>query len=87
VVTRESYEAFKRRYLTLTEVCHAKNLNARVAKRYLDAAGVVPAFDPAVFKNAIYERAGTLDIALQDCPPRGAIWAASHPTSAPRGRS
>ncbi|WP_437871003.1 TniQ family protein [Methylorubrum extorquens] len=87
VVTRESYEAFKGRYLTLTEICHAKNLNARVARRHLDAAGLVPAFDPAVFKNAIYERAGALDAALRDCPPRGAIWAASHRTSPPRRRS
>ncbi|MCP1548439.1 hypothetical protein [Methylorubrum extorquens] len=87
VVTRESYEAFKGRYLTLTEICHAKDLNARVAKRHLAAAGLVPAFDPAVFKNAIYERAEALDAALHDCPPRGAIWEASHRKGAVRGRS
>jgi len=83
VVTRESYEAFKARYLTLTEICRAKNLNVRSAKRHLDAAGLVPAFDPAAFNNVIYERTKALDAALRDCPPRGSIWAMTH-RSTPR---
>ncbi|BAQ48056.1 hypothetical protein [Methylobacterium aquaticum] len=79
VVTRESYEAFRSRYVVLTEICHERNLNARVAGRYLAAGGVMPAFDPDVVKNAIYERASPFDAALAGCPPRGAIYAASHP--------
>ncbi|QIJ76964.1 hypothetical protein GU700_21710 [Methylobacterium sp. NI91] len=79
VITRESYEAFRNRYVVLTEICHERNLNARVAGRYLAAGGVVPAFDPNVVKNAIYERASPFDAALAGCPSRGAIYAASHP--------
>lgn len=79
VITRESYEVFRSRYVVLTEICHERNLNARVAGRYLAAGGVVPAFDPVVVKNAIYERSSPIDAALAGCPPRGAIYAASHP--------
>ncbi|CAO4164105.1 TniQ family protein [Methylorubrum populi] len=87
LVDRDSFEAFKARYVTLTEICHMRNIDARVAVKHLAAAGCIPAFDRASVGNAIYERTACLDAALSGCPRRGAVWAASHPRHSPRGRT
>lgn len=87
LVARESYDAFTGRYQTVTDICHLRNLDPRVVKRRLAEAGCQPAFDADVIGNAIYERTQALEAALLDCPPRGAVWAKSHPGASRRVRA
>jgi hypothetical protein len=68
LITRESFEAFSRRYVTLSELGHLRSLHWRTVRRFLASVGCVPAYVWDARGNAIYERTDALDAAMALLP-------------------
>lgn len=68
LITRESFEAFRDRFVTLTELGHAKDVHWRIVRRHLTSAGCQPAYVWDARGSAIYERTEDLDAALARLP-------------------
>jgi hypothetical protein len=56
LVTRDSFEAFRSRYVTATEVAELHCMGPRMVIRLVAASGRKPAFDPSKVLGWIYER-------------------------------
>lgn len=56
LVTRDSFEAFRSRYVTATEVAELHRMGPRMVIRLVAASGRKPAFDPSKVLGWIYER-------------------------------
>lgn len=68
LITRESFEAFRSRYVTLTKLGQLKDLHWRIVRRHLTSVGCDPAYVWDARGSAIYERTQALDAALARLP-------------------
>lgn len=70
LITRESFEAFRDRYVTTSELAHGKDMHWRIVQRHLNSVGWKPAYVWDDRGNAIYERTKALDTVMARLPPR-----------------
>ena len=68
LVTRESFEAFRARYVTLDEIGQPRGMHWRVVRRTMASAGCLPAYVWDERGYAIYERTEALDAAMAPFP-------------------
>ena len=72
LITRESFETFRGRYVTLTELGHTQDLHWRIVRRHLDTSGCMPTYSWDGRGNAIYALSKDLEKALATLPGGGA---------------
>jgi hypothetical protein len=64
LVTRDSFDAFKRRHVTMADLRLATRKKTRTVRGHFARLGIVPAFEPGLPGDAIYERSDALDAAM-----------------------
>lgn len=68
LVTRESFETFRRRYVTVTEISSLRGLFPLRAIEILAAAGCRPVFTSDTHSHAVYARTEAIDAAMAAFP-------------------